>query len=52
MVVLRSRSFFGVAESTGSEGKGAHGEAFRAYSVDDGALSGSKLSLVSRADTG
>ena len=41
-----------VAEGTGSEGKGAHGKAFWAHSVDDGALSGSKLSLVCWADTG
>ena len=39
-----------VAESTGSEGKGAHGRAFWAHNVDDGVLSGSKLFLVCWAD--
>ena len=41
-----------VAEGTGSKGRGAHGKAFWAHSVDDGTLSGSKHSLVCRADAG
>ena len=41
-----------VAEGTGSKGRGAHGKAFWAHSVDDGALCGLELSLVCRADAG
>ena len=40
-----------VAEGTG-KGRGAHGKAFWAHSVDNGTLSSSKLSLVCQADAG
>ena len=41
-----------VAEGTGSKGREAHGKAFWADSVDNGALSSLKLSLACRADAG
>ena len=52
IVVLIEVEVFGgdVIQGSDSKGGGSHGEAFRTDGVDDGALGGSKFSLVCWAD--